>query len=111
MSALESSLRAEAAAQGLDVTDLGDFDVAGRPAVYATVVTRDPAAFARGAEASFYALERMAHDTPAAVAGAYVEVLDASGRVVDTGGIATRLQEGVGWQNPDFAAESSSAIR
>lgn len=110
-SALESSLRAEAAAQGLDVTDLGDFDVAGRPAVYATVVTRDAAAFARGAEASFYALEHLAHDTPAAVAGAYVEVRDASGRVVDTGGIATRLQEGVGWQNPDFAAESSSAIR
>lgn len=108
---LESALRAAAAAEGLRVTELGAFDVAGRPAVYATVVTPDPAGFARGAEASFYALERSAHDAPAAVAGMYVEVRDVSGRVVGTGGAATRLQEGVGWRNPAFATGSSSTIR
>jgi hypothetical protein len=110
-SALESALRGAAAAEGLRVTDVGAFDVAGRPAVYATVVTLNPAVFARGAEASFYTLERAAHDAPAAVAGMYVEVRDGSERIVDTGGIATRLQEGVGWRNPAFAAESSTAIR
>jgi hypothetical protein len=47
-----------------------------------------------------FALQRAIFNAPSAAAGSYIEVRDRAGGVVEIGGSASRLQQGVGWTNP-----------
>jgi hypothetical protein len=97
--ALAAAIREAARQQGLRVAEEGSFDVGGYPAVYATLVTGDPSAFPFSEPSALM-------DTPAAAAGSFIEVRDAAGGVVDSGGSATRLQQGVEWTNPAFGSRA-----
>jgi hypothetical protein len=102
--ALNVAIAAEAHQPGLLITEQGSFDIGGRPAVFATLVTDDPEGFGRASAAKMYALQRAIFDAPAAASGGYIEVRDRAGAVVEAGGSAPRLQQGVGWENPALGA-------
>jgi hypothetical protein len=102
--ALMTTVGEAARHDGLEVAEQGSFDVGGRPAVFALLVTGDPARFAHASGAEFFSLQRAVYDAPAAAAGSFVEVRDRAGGVVAVGGIATRLQQGVGWTNSAFGS-------
>ena len=104
--ALQSAISAEARHQHLRVAEQGSFDIAGRPAVFATLVTDDPVAFGHASGEKMFALQRAVFDAPAAAAGSFIEVRDSAGGVVDVGGTAPRLQQGVGWSNPALGPRS-----
>jgi hypothetical protein len=108
---LAAAVRDAARAEGLRVTEQGSFDVGGRPAVFTTLVTDDPVGFAAASGAKLFSLQQAVDAAPAAAAGSFVEVRDSAGGVVDSGGFATRLQQGVGWQNPAFGSPADASIR
>jgi hypothetical protein len=98
--ALSSGIAAEARQEHLKIVEQGSFDIGGRPAVYAVLVTADPVAFGHESSSRMFALQRGILNAPFAAAGSYVEVRDSAGGVVEIGGSASRLQQGVGWSNP-----------
>jgi hypothetical protein len=104
--ALSAGIAAEARQEHLKITEEGSFDIAGRPAVFATVVTSDPYRFGRETSARMFALQRGVLNAPFAAAGSFIEVRDSAGGVVEIGGSASRLQQGVGWSNPAFGPPS-----
>jgi hypothetical protein len=98
--ALEAGIAAEARDEHLKITEQGSFDIGGRPAVFATLMTSDPVAFGRETSRRMFLLQRGILNAPFAAAGSYIEVRDSNGGVVEIGGSASRLQQGVGWSNP-----------
>lgn len=98
--ALGAAIAAQARQQHLRITEQGSFDIGGRPAMFATLVTDDPVGFAEASGANFFALQRAIVDAPSAASGSYIEVRDSAGGVIEIGGSASRLQQGVGWSNP-----------
>lgn len=104
--ALGAAIAAEARQEHLKIADQGSFDLAGRPAVYAVLVTTDPVGFGRESAQRMFALQRGILNAPFAAAGSYVEVRDSAGGVVEIGGSASRLQQGVGWSNPALGLPS-----
>jgi hypothetical protein len=100
--ALNAAIAAEARQEHLKIQEQGSFDLGGRAAVFATLVTDDPAGFARETSGNMFALQRGVLNAPFAAAGSYIEVRDSAGGVVEIGGSASRLQQGVGWSNPAF---------
>jgi hypothetical protein len=104
--ALNAGIAAEAGREHLKIIEQGSFDIGGRPAVFATLVTSDPVGFGRETLARMFALQRGVFDAPYAAAGSYIEVRDTAGGVVEIGGSASRLQQGVGWSNPALGPPS-----
>jgi hypothetical protein len=104
--ALNGGIAAEARQEGLKIVEQGSFDIGGRPAVYAVLVTNDPAGFAHETGARMFALQRGVLNAPFAAAGSYIEVRDSAGGVVEIGGGASRLQQGLGWSNPALGPPS-----
>jgi hypothetical protein len=98
--ALGAAIAAEARQEHLQVTEQGSFDIGGRPAVFATLITDDPVGFGQASGTKMFALQRAIFNAPSAAAGSYIEVRDSAGGVVEIGGSASRLQQGVGWTNP-----------
>ena len=104
--AIQAAINAESRQEHLQVSEQGSFDIGGRPAVFATLVTTDPVGFGHAAGAKMFALQRAVLNAPFAAAGSFIEVRDSAGGVVDIGGSASRLQQGVGWSNPALGAPS-----
>jgi hypothetical protein len=104
--ALEAAIATEARQEHLQVTEQGSFDIGGRPAVFATLVTDDPVGFGHASGTKMFALQRAIFSAPSAAAGSYIEVRDRAGGIVEIGASASRLQQGVGWSNPQLGPAS-----
>jgi hypothetical protein len=100
--ALQAAIRDATQEEGLQIAEQGSFDIGGHPATYAVLITDDPVGFANASGAKMFSLQRAVFDAPSAASGSFIEVRDRAGGVVEIGGAATRLQQGVGWTNPAF---------
>jgi hypothetical protein len=98
--ALQAGIAAEARQEHLKITEQGSFDIGGRPAVFATLVTSDPVTFGRETSRRMFALQQGVFNAPFSAAGSYIEVRDSAGGVVEIGASLSRLQQGLGWSNP-----------
>jgi hypothetical protein len=98
--ALQAGIAAEARQEHLKITEQGSFDIGGRPAVFATLVTSDPVTFGRETSRRMFLLQQGVFNAPFAAAGSYIEVRDSAGGVVEIGASLSRLQQGLGWSNP-----------
>jgi hypothetical protein len=98
--ALKAGIAAEARQEHLKITEQGSFDIGGRPAVFATLVTSDPVTFGRETGKRMFALQQGVLNAPFSAAGSYIEVRDSAGGVVEIGASLSRLQQGLGWSNP-----------
>jgi hypothetical protein len=98
--ALQAGIAAEARQEHLKITEQGSFDIGGRPAVFATLVTSNPVTFGRETSRRMFLLQQGVFNAPFAAAGSYIEVRDSAGGVVEIGASLSRLQQGLGWSNP-----------
>jgi hypothetical protein len=98
--ALQAGIAAEARQEHLKITEQGSFDIGGRPAVFATLVTSDPVTFGRETSRRMFLLQQGIFNAPFSAAGSYIEVRDSAGGVVEIGASLSRLQQGLGWSNP-----------